>query len=103
MDNQTKFTPPARPLYPLAAAANAAGLTPDLLQSAIERGDLPGVRVLKLGPRNKCYVRSHHFLAWLEGVEPPAAPGADADKAAEDAVAADFSPTDYVDNLFSTN
>ena len=101
MNTQTPFIPPLRPLYSLDAAATVAGLTPEILQSAIQNGDLPGVRVLRLGPRKLRYVRSRPFTAWLEGQDAPADPGPDADKAAETAVADGFDPVEYDDNLFN--
>ena len=100
MDKHTKFIPPSRPLYSLDAAAVAAGLTVKLLLSAIENGDIPGVRILQLGPRKMRYIRSHPFAAWLEGADAPADPGPAADHAAEYAVAAKFDPTEYPDELF---
>lgn len=94
-------TPPLRPLYSLNGAAAIAGITPEILTTAIQHGDIPGVRILQLGPRKLRYVRSHPFIAWLEGVEPPTDRGPDADRAAEIAVDDEFSDTEYLDDLFN--
>ncbi len=101
MDTTPTFTPPRRPLYSLNAAANVSGLTVKMLKSAIENGDVPGVRILHLGPGKLCFVRSRPFIAWLEGYPAPPDPGAAADAAAERAVAEDFDPVDYNDDLFN--
>lgn len=77
-----------------------AGVSPKLLNSAIENGDIPGVRVLSLGPRNLRHVRSLPFLSWLEGVDPPKDPGEQADADAVAAVAKNFDPVEFDDNLF---
>lgn len=57
---------PAR-LWNFAAAAQLAGITPELLASAIQHGDIPGVEIVTLGPRKVRFVRAEPFLAWLEG------------------------------------
>lgn len=99
MNSNTK-TSPLRPLWPFDTAARAVGLTPELLESAIKNGDIPGVRILHLGPRRIRYIRSKPFAAWIDGIEPPADQGEAADHAAEYAVAAKFDPVDFDDNLF---
>lgn len=101
MNTQKKIHPPLRPLYALEFAAGVAGVTPAILQSAIENGDVPGVRILHLGPRKLRHVRSAQFLAWLEGYEAPPAPSLEADRAAIAAVAEDFDPMNYNDDLFN--
>ena len=100
MTHQNQTQPPQRPLYGLNAAAACAGLSPEVLTSAIAHGDLPGVRVLSLGPRKLRFIRSKPFLAWLDGREPPDDAGPDADDAAERAVAGAFDPAEYNSNLF---
>jgi len=57
---------PAR-LWKFDAAAQLAGVSPELLASAIAHGDLPGVAVVSLGPRKVRFVRAAPFLAWLDG------------------------------------
>ena len=57
---------PAR-LWNFAAAAHLAGITPELLASAIQHGDIPGVEIVTLGPRKVRFVRAEPFLAWIEG------------------------------------
>jgi len=101
MDTKNPPTPPKRPLYSLASAAKVSGLSVDLLRSAIENGDVPGVRVLSLGPRKLSFVRSLPFLAWLEGYPAPADKGPEADAAAENATAENFDSTEYNDDLFN--
>ena len=100
MDNSKTLTPPLRSLYRLEAAAALAGIKVDLLASSIENGDIPGVRVLHLGPRRLRHVRSVEFLCWINGEELPADKGPEADATAEAAVAAEFHETDYDDSLF---
>ena len=101
MDTTKKPYTPQRPLYSLSAAAAVSGLSVDMLRSAIENGDVPGVRILNLGPRKICFVRSAPFVAWLEGYPAPADKGPEADAAAESAVADNFDPTEYNDDLFN--
>ncbi|HJW56903.1 MAG TPA: hypothetical protein VJ577_16675 [Burkholderiaceae bacterium] len=99
MDTPKQFRPPLRPLYSLEAAATIAGITPALLESAIENGDIPGIdRVLRLGPRRLRHVYSRPLIAWLEG-GPPAAPCPDP-QVVEAAVADNFDPIEYADPLF---
>ncbi|RJG00342.1 hypothetical protein [Noviherbaspirillum sedimenti] len=101
MDTQKEYLPPLRPLYSLESAAKVAGVSAKLLASAIENGDIPGVRILHLGPRRLRYVYSRPVLAWLEGQEPPPDKGVEADRAAEAAVADNFDPVEYDDDLFN--
>ena len=67
---------PAR-LWNFAAAAQLAGITPELLASAIQHGDVPGVEIVTLGPRKVRFVRAEPFLAWLEGRPVSLTPAAD--------------------------
>ena len=54
-------------LWKLDAAAQLAGLTTELLASAIAHGDIPDVELVELGPRKIRHVRAEPFLNWLEG------------------------------------
>lgn len=69
MEKNTKYVPPLRPLHSIAAAAMVSGLSPKMLTAAIENGDIPGVRILTLGPCGMRHVRNAPFLTWVEGVE----------------------------------
>jgi hypothetical protein len=70
---------PAR-LWKLDVAAQVAGVTVDLLASAITNADLPGVTIVTLGPKRVRYVRAEPFIAWLDGLSqaPSPAPTVDA-------------------------
>jgi len=57
----------ANPLLSMSKAAKICGLSVDMLKSAIENGDVPGVQILSLGPRKLQFVRSRPFILWLEG------------------------------------
>ncbi len=101
MDTQKTPYTPMRPLYSLSSAAQLSGLSVEMLKASIDNGDIPGVRILHLGPHKRCFVRSRPFIAWLEGYPAPTDPGPEADAAAECAVADDFDPTEYNDDLFN--
>lgn len=66
-------------LWRLSACASMAGLTPDVLESAIREGDqIPGTSIVELGPRGLKHVRrADIFYAWLKGETLPAAESAD--------------------------
>lgn len=53
-------------LWPLAKAAEVAGLTPKLFVSAVENGDMPGVEILLLGARGRRFIRAASLMAYLE-------------------------------------
>lgn len=64
-------------LWTLNSAARLAGVTAELLASAIAHGDVPGVEIISLGPKKIRYVRAEPFLAWIEGPDPvPPTPAA---------------------------
>jgi hypothetical protein len=65
-------------LYRLAAAASLVGISVDLLESAIKRGDAP-LELIKLGDRGLLFVRAAELHAWLKGA---AAVGASGDRVA---------------------
>jgi hypothetical protein len=48
----------------LASAAEAAGLSPELFLSAVDRGEIP-VRVEQFGARGLWFVHAETFRAWL--------------------------------------
>ncbi|MFJ1255985.1 helix-turn-helix transcriptional regulator [Cupriavidus sp. CuC1] len=54
-------------LYRIAAAAALVGISPDLLESAIKRGEAP-LTLLRLGSRRMLFVRAVELHAWLQGV-----------------------------------
>lgn len=66
-------------LWRLSACASMAGLTPDVLESAIREGDqIPGTSIVELGPRGLKHIRGAAiFYAWLKGDALPAAESAD--------------------------
>lgn len=53
-------------LWPIAKAAQVAGLTPKLLVSAVGNGDMPGVEILLLGQRGRRFVRAASLMAYLD-------------------------------------
>ncbi|WP_042886309.1 helix-turn-helix transcriptional regulator [Cupriavidus necator] len=62
-----QVAPSAPPgLYRLAAAAAVVGISVDLLEASIKRGDIP-VNLVKLGERGLAFVRATELHAWLTG------------------------------------
>ena len=57
---------PCAHLWPLAKAAEVAGLTPKLFVSAVGRGDMPGVEILLLGARGRRFIRAASLMSYLE-------------------------------------
>jgi hypothetical protein len=56
----------------LAAAAKAAGFSPQLFLSAVERGEIP-VRVEQFGARGLWFVHAETYRDWLAGRLPVSA------------------------------
>ncbi|WP_316150066.1 hypothetical protein [Cupriavidus sp. BIC8F] len=62
-----QVAPSAPPgLYRIAAAAAVVGISVDLLEASIKRGDIP-VNLIKLGERGLVFVRAAELHAWLTG------------------------------------
>ena len=67
-----ELQPPSRAhLWPIAKAAQVAGLTPKLFVSAVGNGDMPGVEILLLGQRGRRFVRAASLMAYLEAPRLP--------------------------------
>ncbi|QRQ86262.1 hypothetical protein [Cupriavidus oxalaticus] len=63
---RNQVAPAASPgLYRLAAAAALVGISVDLLESAIRRGEAP-LELVKLGERGLLFVRASELHAWLK-------------------------------------
>ena len=58
-------------LWPIAKAAQVAGLTSKLFVSAVDNGDMPGVEILLLGQRGRRFVRAASLMAYLEAPRVP--------------------------------
>jgi len=71
------FEPPVNPeaLWRLATAASAARLSPYLVESVINAGQIPGTSIVKLGPRRlKHIARPDLYWKWVKNhATPPAA------------------------------
>ncbi|MBF6987243.1 AlpA family transcriptional regulator [Cupriavidus sp. IK-TO18] len=69
-----QVAPSAPPgLYRLAAAAAVVGISVDLLEASIKRGDIP-VNLVRLGERGLIFVRAAELHAWLTGPDPGTSP-----------------------------
>lgn len=66
-------------LYRLSAAAAIVGISADLLESAIRRGDVR-IDLVKLGERGLLFVRASELHAWLK----PTVPAASGERTAGD-------------------